>query len=508
MGFNMRITNKIMQGNALANINKNKQLQDKLNTQITTQSKITRPSDDPVVAIRALRLRTNLSEITQYYEKNLPDADNWLSVTEDALNSMSEVVTDMYDDCVNGSKQYLEAEDRLKIVENLKALRDEVYSTGDASYAGRNIFTGFRTDVSLAFETSETLQYSITERMNIGSLSKLTYVDSQDILGTNESNYSTVAATETDISTSQVGRLRLAYDNCDGVAPTITYGSPAVTVTATVLSETGTPNPYTDINVAGNENTAIFVPETGDLLLGSGLYSTLQAQNDADFQVTYEKSDWVVGDLRPQHYFACTTNPGAADEIIYNPEYLTATASDEPGQVIEYDISSNQSIRVNTLANECFTHNIGRDIDEIIKFTEQLDEIENTVDTLETMLEDASYTTAQLSTIQEKLDAAIKTKELMSDQVQKLFENGITKTQGYLDQTNLAITNVGNRRAKVELVENRLQAQQTSFKELASDNEGADITELAIQLSSAETSYDAALMATSKIIKNSLVDFI
>ena len=63
----MRITNKMMSGNSLANINTNKEYLDKLNNQMATEKKITRPSDDPIVAIRALRLRSNLSEITQYY---------------------------------------------------------------------------------------------------------------------------------------------------------------------------------------------------------------------------------------------------------------------------------------------------------------------------------------------------------------------------------------------------------------------------------------------------------
>ena len=40
-------------------------LQDKLNNQMATEKKIVRPSDDPVVAIRALRLRTNVSQVTQ-----------------------------------------------------------------------------------------------------------------------------------------------------------------------------------------------------------------------------------------------------------------------------------------------------------------------------------------------------------------------------------------------------------------------------------------------------------
>lgn len=65
----MRITNRIMENNSLYNINNNKILQDKLSTQMSTTKKLTRPSDDPVTAIRALRLRTSVSELTQYYEK-------------------------------------------------------------------------------------------------------------------------------------------------------------------------------------------------------------------------------------------------------------------------------------------------------------------------------------------------------------------------------------------------------------------------------------------------------
>jgi len=50
-----------MQRNNLSNINTNKVYQDKLSTQMSTQKKVNRPSDDPVVSIRALRLRSNVT---------------------------------------------------------------------------------------------------------------------------------------------------------------------------------------------------------------------------------------------------------------------------------------------------------------------------------------------------------------------------------------------------------------------------------------------------------------
>lgn len=84
-----------MQNNNLTNINMNKVLQDRLSTQMSTEKKISKPSDDPVIAIRALRLRGNVTEVTQYYSKNIPDAESWLNVTEGALKNTSSIITNM-----------------------------------------------------------------------------------------------------------------------------------------------------------------------------------------------------------------------------------------------------------------------------------------------------------------------------------------------------------------------------------------------------------------------------
>jgi flagellar hook-associated protein 3 FlgL len=67
---------------------------------------------------------------------------------------------------------------------------------------------------------------------------------------------------------------------------------------------------------------------------------------------------------------------------------------------------------------------------------------------------------------------------------------------------------VGNRASRVKLVENRLSSQTTTFKTLQSENEDADATEVAVQLSSAQVSYQAALMATSDMIKETLLNYL
>ena len=59
----MRITNNMMLNNSMNNINGNKINVNNMNNQMSSQKKIQRPSENPVIAIRSLRLRSDLSEI-------------------------------------------------------------------------------------------------------------------------------------------------------------------------------------------------------------------------------------------------------------------------------------------------------------------------------------------------------------------------------------------------------------------------------------------------------------
>ena len=104
----MRITTKMMQNRSLNNLNTNKTLQEKLTTQLSTMKKITRPSDDPVIAIRSLKLNSTLNKIDQYYEKNSNDAQSWLELTESAIKTTNSILEDMsgyITQCAQGSEQ-------------------------------------------------------------------------------------------------------------------------------------------------------------------------------------------------------------------------------------------------------------------------------------------------------------------------------------------------------------------------------------------------------------------
>ena len=69
----MRVTNSMIVKRTKTNINSNRAKVDHTNNQMSIQKKITKPSDNPIIAIRSLRLRSTLSTITQYYDNNIPD---------------------------------------------------------------------------------------------------------------------------------------------------------------------------------------------------------------------------------------------------------------------------------------------------------------------------------------------------------------------------------------------------------------------------------------------------
>ena len=124
----MRITNNIILHNTTGNINGNKVNVNNLNNQMTSQKKIQRPSENPVIAVRSLRLRTTLSEIDQYYENNIPDAESWMKVTETALANMKTILTDIRTQCTYGASDQITADDRKTILTQLEKLRDQVYA--------------------------------------------------------------------------------------------------------------------------------------------------------------------------------------------------------------------------------------------------------------------------------------------------------------------------------------------------------------------------------------------
>ena len=209
----MRITNGMMMNTTKLNINNNKVSVDRLNTQMSTQKKITKPSDNPLIAIKSLRLSTTLSQINQYYNNNIKDAQSWMDVTETALTNMKDIFNDAYRLCVNGATDTMTDEDRNTILTQLKSLSGQLYSEANADYAERTVFSGYKTNSTVAFtdayEASQA-KYEISEQLSASDIEAYTYyANKMDTPIASEITAKTEVKTPND---EVLKRLRLSYN--------------------------------------------------------------------------------------------------------------------------------------------------------------------------------------------------------------------------------------------------------------------------------------------------------
>lgn len=568
----MRMTNKIMRNNSAYNINQNKILTDKLTNQMTTQSKIVRPSDDPVVAIRALRLRSNVTTVTQYNDRNAKDADQWLTVTSGAMKTVYDVLDGLYKQCPTSANKYETADDLRILLSQMKQLTGQFYSSANVDYAGRFVFSGYRTDLPVTFTEEDMkdmkdhpVSFNINESFGFNDISRISYTGYDTVEDmttfpvapagvTNQNSY------EQTVQNSTVYRFRLSYNSLDslgtndmeGNAQEMTFTMPDGTrVTAKapavpsagnfVLSTTAVDaqgNPVAAAQIPqivefadqeeaykavaegtfnGQPFTGIaYIPTSGEMVFSKDFYdkNLNEAAFNASttgFRVNYNKSTWKNGDINPVHYFNCIETKNMADPTATPDMRKTAyNTQREQGrdQDIYYDVGYNQQIQVNTRADEIFTHDVQRDMDDFEHYLNQFEAIETLEKNLETKQKDYPEDSREYKDLALRLEGVKKAKTYIRDNIHTKFENQITKYQQYMADTNVAITDNATRGSRLELISNRLTNQKATFKELQQDNEGIDITEVAVELTASELTYNAALMAAGKIMQTNLMNYI
>ena len=135
----MRVTNGMMRTNSMMNMQKNKIAYDKYLTQYNTQKKIQRPSDDPTIAVRALKYRTTLAEIEQY-QRNIEDATSWMDATETAIKDVDKVMDSMVEYVTQAATGTVNAKDRedIAVVEAERAMLGAQAAAARRLRQGRN----------------------------------------------------------------------------------------------------------------------------------------------------------------------------------------------------------------------------------------------------------------------------------------------------------------------------------------------------------------------------------
>lgn len=190
----MRITNNMMISNMMRNVNKNLETLSKTNDKMTSGKKFQLPSDDPIGVSKSLKYHTDLSRIEQY-KRNVEDATSWMEITESSVVQIGDVLGRTRELTVQAANGTNTADDKEKISAEIKQLKEQVIKVANTKYAGRAIFSGYKTADDLINKDGK---YNINLNMNekteynVGSADTIDVnVVGTQLFGSSNGNYDT-----------------------------------------------------------------------------------------------------------------------------------------------------------------------------------------------------------------------------------------------------------------------------------------------------------------------------
>ena len=138
----MRITNNMMVTNTIRNINAAANRLNESSERVSTELKISLPSDDPVVATKTIKYRDYVAKIEQY-QSNASAATSWMKTTDDALIELYDYVAAIKDDISKACTAEATTSDWADIKEEVTAYLEGGVQVMNADYGGRYIFGGY-----------------------------------------------------------------------------------------------------------------------------------------------------------------------------------------------------------------------------------------------------------------------------------------------------------------------------------------------------------------------------
>ncbi len=139
-----RITHGMMQRNVLADLNAVSARLSKTQSKIASNREISKPSDDPFDASRAMALRQSLAA-TRQQQRNAQDATGWQEATEQSLGQITDLTHRARELLVRGATDSADASDRNAIATELEQIIESVKQNANATYRGSYLFSGSQT---------------------------------------------------------------------------------------------------------------------------------------------------------------------------------------------------------------------------------------------------------------------------------------------------------------------------------------------------------------------------
>jgi len=528
----------------MLNINRNMRLLDNLQMQWSTGKRIQFPSENPIVASRALNFRTTVAQNLQH-QRNVDQAESWMEVTESGFFEVNNVLTRINELLVQGDA--LENVGGMRdIATQISSFLDQLGLAMNASYTGRYLFSGFRTDqpgvflrddptlrfhnITQQFTNRNVEQIHAFQRFEPGgmpivseaSVLKLPYTHAENVRVTMDaSEFSdptlggAITAANTFSSQAALDAAMAAVPDDESAVFRLTMAGPPPVDQIVVKAGDRTANgPNAQDSTFNPGEFQIFhSKDTGQIVLGSAFAGA------ANFDVQYDKEGFKAGDLNPLVYFTVTEtrpNPnfgtvGHPDEFLQFLEGRTFSMED---QQIEYEFGIGTRFPVNSLALDVVPAHLIADLRSFVNTVLSIEISDRTeiIDRLrreEAAKNPPTNPPLTQADFEKMADTQIAVEQQMAmTSIQSKFSNAIALVEGHASTISRHQTDLGARMNRLDLVRERLERDEISFERILSQNEDVDLVEVAMRLRNAESIYQASLQAGINMVQLSLANFL
>ena len=510
----MRVTNGMIINSTLNGLYTNMNQLNKTYGQMTSGKKIQTVSDDPIIAGRALKLTTNVLETAQYRSKTKA-ANSWMEVTEGSLKNITSILKSIHTKCNQAATGTLETKDKEKIYTDIAQLCEQLNQEANTTYSGRYVFSGYRTSEPLVlthqYETTENM--TLTESMVIGDNTTLkagtvirngSYISEGTILAKNttvSSGGEITLGAGTALDSKEDVKNLVGIDLVDGK---YTFDCDTKLAKGTRLTKE-------QANEIGGIGYPVgTLPATGDVVLDNDIIITKGTSISNDVSkalfnkeyngtyittaehkktnpdslkgnVTLGKGSSITGNITvgENTTLAKASKIQSGSTILTGSKLGAGTLNPKvfgkiDGDKIEYEIGVNSTINVNVNGMDRIMQDIQLCVNDIPKLMEK----------------------------------ALAGENISSEELHNLFTGKLDEISGLLQDVSDVTSDLGSRMKRVDYSDGRLEEQSVTFSNLLTQTEDIDIEEVYTKFNVQYATYQSALQATSKIITNTLADYL
>ncbi|WFD10041.1 flagellar hook-associated protein FlgL [Tepidibacter hydrothermalis] len=543
----MRVTNSMMVNRMMMNMNRNLSRMGRIYEDYSTGKKIHRPSDDPVLVARSMKLHTDIAENAQF-KKNINDVDSMLDKTETSLTELNSVLLRVRELTVQASNGVLTKEDTINIKAEIDQLKEEITKISNDTYVGRHIYSGYKTDKPYMNENGS---YNLNMEKQIKTDNLRFPIDIKDPNNTFEMD---IAGLKDENGIKYTGKYQVEleakeYKNIEEIQQELekqlnsSIGSEGITSIEIkqndpLVSRKKEDNALTEeesvsivfdkeleasskdiiqdkVNKAFGDGKATvsiasrtvgsktvsevtITPVAGEKLDLTGgkdlVFKSSELNTDSDINIRLMDSNTTIGDEKNNSYFKVDIDNNS---LVIENKYM----QDDQKFAIRIDNKDlKDQLGLEKLniceSNEKVKYNVGisTDLDVNVRGDQVFGAV---VDTDNDGIGD--------KTIMDTMDDLINNLEKGdTEKISKILD----EVDGHRENISRLKSEIGARSNTAETIKNRIDQTEVNFTKLLSQTEDTDLGKASMEFMNLKSVYDASLNVGARIIQQTLVDFI